>query len=180
MWDFQRINGIVKDQIRSRLWNEIPCADKIQLAHQYEITDWYADAYYDLAIRTEPLSVEDGGKLGLEFSIKMSQVRERVVAAVIQLQKELVARRAVDQVFFSTNTGSEEQSLGPGDKQVDDETDREEAPAQPVTSISQGFSFGHAYNSLAQQPSAFNGGWVGLPSQSSAPPKPIRKGRKNR
>ncbi|KAL5523839.1 hypothetical protein ACEPAG_8012 [Sanghuangporus baumii] len=110
MWDFERINHIIKNRIRNDLWTTISCADKIKFAHDYEIKDWYSDAYYDLATRSKPLSIEDGWELGLEFSIKMGHVRERVAGAFGATQKEREARRAVDDIFFPIQH-TQEQSL---------------------------------------------------------------------
>ncbi|KAL5485147.1 hypothetical protein ACEPAI_7789 [Sanghuangporus weigelae] len=117
MWDFEQINFIVKNRIRNDLWTTIPCADRIKLVHDFEIKDWYADAYYELATRTEPLSVEDGLKLGLEFSIKMGQVRERVAAATPQpkgMRKEavaVVARSTIDTIFFAAQHTKDQTSI---------------------------------------------------------------------
>ncbi|KAL5528369.1 hypothetical protein ACEPAF_7505 [Sanghuangporus sanghuang] len=143
MWDFERINLIIKNRIRKDLWPTIPCADKIKLAHDYEIKDWYADAYCDLAIRTKPLSVEDGWKLGLEFSIKMGQVRERVAAAASkpnEMRKQAVARSTIDEIFFATQQTKDQMSVS-GDMWEDEEAEgKDEEAAEVPEGVAKGAS----------------------------------------
>ncbi|KAL5507223.1 hypothetical protein ACEPAH_6679 [Sanghuangporus vaninii] len=143
MWDFERINLIVKDRIREVLWFTIPCVDKIKLAHDYEIKDWYADAYCELATRTKPLSVEDGWKLGLEFSIKMGQVRERVVADASKssgVRKDLVARSTIDKIFFATQHTKNQTSISENMREDDKPEEKDEEAAEVPERVTEGTS----------------------------------------
>ncbi|KAL5528370.1 hypothetical protein ACEPAF_7506 [Sanghuangporus sanghuang] len=81
MWGFDNVRRIAKDRIRTTLWPTIPSVDKITLALEYEVEDWYFDAYYETVIREEPLSVEEMQKLGFNLAAKIAKVREKVARA---------------------------------------------------------------------------------------------------
>ncbi|EJD03042.1 uncharacterized protein FOMMEDRAFT_156407 [Fomitiporia mediterranea MF3/22] len=97
MWEFERINGIVKTRIREVLWDKISAVDKIKLAHDFQLEEWYEDAYYELATRNESLSVEEAQQLGLEFSIVMAQARERIRTS--RLSASQVIRGVIGKLF---------------------------------------------------------------------------------
>jgi hypothetical protein len=80
MWGFEHIRKIAIDNLTNDPMDPFP---KVLLAHKYEISDWYEDAYVQLAMRVKPLSVDEAQALGLEFSIKMAQVREEGYATGI-------------------------------------------------------------------------------------------------
>ena len=58
--------------------------EKLELALKYEIKQWYADAYLALAKRAQPLSVEEGKRLGMEIAIKMAGIRERRIVRMVE------------------------------------------------------------------------------------------------
>lgn len=53
--------------------------ERIVLARQYDIRHWLVPALNELAKRIQPLSPEEGTKLGLETALKLASVRERVM-----------------------------------------------------------------------------------------------------
>lgn len=52
--------------------------DKIVLGRKYDIEAWLGDAYEAVCIRDEPLTLEEGNRLGMEDVINISATRQRV------------------------------------------------------------------------------------------------------
>ncbi|KAL5494657.1 hypothetical protein ACEPAI_118 [Sanghuangporus weigelae] len=73
-WGFAGIRTLAIQKLESADFGEI---EKLELALKYQIKQWYAGAYLALAKRSEPLSIDEGRRLGLELSLKMAGVRER-------------------------------------------------------------------------------------------------------
>lgn len=102
MWGFDEIFLTIKSRIRNVLWATIGHVDKINLAHEFELKEWYAVAYCELATRPDKLSVEEAEKLGLQFSTKMGWIREMVAEARGKQEDiEEAARSAVDKILIS-------------------------------------------------------------------------------
>lgn len=74
MWDFQKIKSMLIEELQSKPWEDTVA--KILIAHKYSITSWYLPTYKRLAGRKSPLSVKEAEKLGLEFAMKLSAIRE--------------------------------------------------------------------------------------------------------
>lgn len=54
-------------------------ADKIALVKEFEDdfgAEWVADAFLELAIRSEPLTVDEGHKIGMEGVIRLGAIRQ--------------------------------------------------------------------------------------------------------
>ncbi|KAL5494656.1 hypothetical protein ACEPAI_117 [Sanghuangporus weigelae] len=73
-WCFAGIRALAIKNLELADFGEI---EKLELALKHQIEQWYADAYFALAKRPQPLSVDEGRRLGLELSLKMAGVRER-------------------------------------------------------------------------------------------------------
>lgn len=52
--------------------------ERIKLAKEYDIASWLGPAYKELCLRAQPLTVDEGSKLGLEDVVKISAVRDFV------------------------------------------------------------------------------------------------------
>lgn len=52
---------------------------QIELAHKFDIREWLFSSYLALGKRAEPLSTDEGARLGWEFAIKMASVREHLL-----------------------------------------------------------------------------------------------------
>lgn len=76
MWDFIKIRQTAIEKLQTR---PLDLITKIELAHKYEIREWLFGAYLALGKRIEPLSVEEGHRLGFDFAIKMASVREQLL-----------------------------------------------------------------------------------------------------
>lgn len=50
--------------------------ERIKLGKDYDIASWLGPAYKELCLRTPPLTVDEGSKLGLEDAMKISAVRD--------------------------------------------------------------------------------------------------------
>jgi len=54
--------------------------DKITLGHRYNIKEWLGPAYLTLAMRKEPLSGEEGRKIGVEALVRIAALKDEVFA----------------------------------------------------------------------------------------------------
>lgn len=71
-WNFKSIKALA-------IKNLTPIAspiDKIVLGRKHGIEEWLGDAYEAVCVRDEPLTLEDGMRLGMEDVIKISATRQ--------------------------------------------------------------------------------------------------------
>ena len=73
MWGFDDVRNFA---IKTMAKLDIELVEKARLASKYEVNEWYEDAYFDIAKRPKPLSLEEAQKLGLEFVTRLARVRE--------------------------------------------------------------------------------------------------------
>ncbi|KAJ7072901.1 hypothetical protein C8F01DRAFT_973320, partial [Mycena amicta] len=71
--------------------------DKIWLGEKYDIKEWLAPAFLELALRKEPLSVAEGQKLGMDAVVRVGMMKHELsvnLAAYLDEKKikELVSR----------------------------------------------------------------------------------------
>ena len=52
--------------------------DRIVLARRYDVPGWREDAYYQLCVRDEALTLEEGHRLGMEDVILLAELRQRI------------------------------------------------------------------------------------------------------
>ncbi|KZP17930.1 hypothetical protein FIBSPDRAFT_864292 [Athelia psychrophila] len=71
-WGFESIQLLAIDNLAA---TAIP-VDKIVLGRRYGISDWLAGAYEAVCTRADPLTVEEGMKLGVEDIIRISAARQ--------------------------------------------------------------------------------------------------------
>ncbi|KZP03813.1 hypothetical protein FIBSPDRAFT_941334 [Athelia psychrophila] len=71
-WGFESIQLLAIDNLTA---TAIP-VDKIVLGRRYGISDWLPGAYEAVCTRSDPLTVEEGMKLGVEDIIKISAARQ--------------------------------------------------------------------------------------------------------
>lgn len=53
-------------------------AEKVALATEHDIEDWLVPAYTDLCLKLEPLSLEDGKKLGIDTVVKLQEMQHEI------------------------------------------------------------------------------------------------------
>ncbi|KIM53061.1 hypothetical protein SCLCIDRAFT_1223236 [Scleroderma citrinum Foug A] len=76
MWEFGGLRRSAIDNLDGGS-NPLNPVDKFLLALRYDVTEWTLSALLKLAQRPEPISIEEGRKLGLETALKIASVREK-------------------------------------------------------------------------------------------------------
>ncbi|KZP25637.1 hypothetical protein FIBSPDRAFT_667694, partial [Athelia psychrophila] len=71
-WGFENIQLLAIDNLTA---SAIP-VDKIVLGRRYGISDWLPGAYEAVCTRADPLTIEEGVKLGMEDAIRISAARQ--------------------------------------------------------------------------------------------------------
>ncbi|KZP08362.1 hypothetical protein FIBSPDRAFT_703036, partial [Athelia psychrophila] len=71
-WGFESIQLLAIDNLTA---TAIP-VDKIVLGRRYGISDWLSGAYEAVCTRADPLTIEEGMKLGVEDIIRVSAARQ--------------------------------------------------------------------------------------------------------
>ncbi|KAI9060514.1 hypothetical protein FKP32DRAFT_1595264 [Trametes sanguinea] len=56
--------------------------DRIVLSRQYDIKQWLEKAYYDLCTREEPLTLDEGERLGMADVIAIAGLRQRIRGSI--------------------------------------------------------------------------------------------------
>ena len=59
---------------------------RLQASRQYDIEDWFVPALRDLIGRDEPLTTEEINKLGLDFAVKVIELREKARGPMVLRQ----------------------------------------------------------------------------------------------
>ncbi|OCB88008.1 hypothetical protein A7U60_g4793 [Sanghuangporus baumii] len=73
MWSCDRLFALAISKLSVL---EVDPILKIMLAKTYNIEAWLPPAYFSLVTRAEPLTLEDAEKLGMETTMKLTEVRE--------------------------------------------------------------------------------------------------------
>ncbi|KDQ51208.1 hypothetical protein JAAARDRAFT_199247 [Jaapia argillacea MUCL 33604] len=79
MWNFETIRDTAIRTLSSKSsrMKPISVVDRMQLGMKYHMPMWVAWGATDLAKRLESVSVEEAKEMGVEFAIRITQVRER-------------------------------------------------------------------------------------------------------
>ena len=78
MWKFANIKALA---VRKLDKLEIPPVEKAVMAREYDIDPayrWLEYAYAALGVREEPITKEEGVRLGLEAVVSLVELRERI------------------------------------------------------------------------------------------------------
>ncbi|KAI0654482.1 hypothetical protein C8Q70DRAFT_521812 [Cubamyces menziesii] len=59
--------------------------DRILLAREYDIPNWLENAYYDLCVREDSLTYDEGVRLGMADVILIAELRQRIRGAVMRV-----------------------------------------------------------------------------------------------
>ncbi|THV06653.1 hypothetical protein K435DRAFT_644623 [Dendrothele bispora CBS 962.96] len=73
-WEFSSLHELAVNN----LYPITTTADKIYLGHVYEVTEWLVPAYTELCTRPDPLTLEEGRKLGVDIVTAIGQVRHQI------------------------------------------------------------------------------------------------------
>ena len=74
-------NQAISDTFKTELHEEavsLPAIDRILLARSYGVSEWLYTGLVDLGKRQEDITLEEAEKLGLETTVNLCQVRERL------------------------------------------------------------------------------------------------------
>ncbi|KAJ3538684.1 hypothetical protein NMY22_g5068 [Coprinellus aureogranulatus] len=74
IWEFKSLRELAIDRL-SRITLPI---DRIVLGNRFDLAQWLVPAYFELCTRTEPLSLDEGEKLGMRDVIRIGQVRHQL------------------------------------------------------------------------------------------------------
>ena len=108
-WGFESIKLLAIDNLTA---NAVP-VDKIVLGRRYEISEWLPGAYEAVCTREDPLTVEEGMKLGVEDIIKISAARQAYGYAKSRFETKYLSQDLGD--IFGLEGNSEVQGIGPMD-----------------------------------------------------------------
>ena len=74
MWGFTEVENLCVRELENL---SIPPVERIRIYRQFKLDKMLLlEPFAQLTIRTEPLSIEDGGSLGLETTLRIAQARE--------------------------------------------------------------------------------------------------------
>ncbi|KAL5529477.1 hypothetical protein ACEPAG_5462 [Sanghuangporus baumii] len=73
MWCCDRLLALAISKLDTQITDPF---SKIALAREYGIKDWILSLYFKFVTRTEPLTLEETNKLGVECAVKLNEVRE--------------------------------------------------------------------------------------------------------
>ena len=65
--------------------------DRILLGRRYDIPEWLSTAYLELCTRDDPLSYEEGERLGMRDVILLSDIRQSVRGPRVMMQDKNIA-----------------------------------------------------------------------------------------
>ncbi|KAK7052849.1 Zinc resistance conferring protein [Paramarasmius palmivorus] len=74
-WDFNTLRDLSITRLTPMVQDP---AEQIVLGHQYDVVDWLVPAYTALCERREPLTLEEGRKLGVDLVVMIGQVRDKI------------------------------------------------------------------------------------------------------
>ncbi|EIN06768.1 hypothetical protein PUNSTDRAFT_46162 [Punctularia strigosozonata HHB-11173 SS5] len=80
MWQFDHIRSLA---IRTLSVIPMEAVSKVVLAKTYNVEEWIVPSLNEIARRSEPIGVEDAAQLGLEWALKLAEVRESLVSTQI-------------------------------------------------------------------------------------------------
>lgn len=127
MWEFQETRKLAIQTLSSG----IDLTTKILLGKQYKVGEWLFAAYEGLAKRTEPISLDEAERLGLETAIRLYQIREEGAAEIPRKRtKRTTVSSGLGQnafgngMFHSYPVESHYQEVGPIIRDQDDYTQK--------------------------------------------------------
>ncbi|KZP17559.1 hypothetical protein FIBSPDRAFT_830342 [Athelia psychrophila] len=112
-WGFESIQLLAIDKLTATAIH----IDKIVLGRRYGISDWLPGAYEAVCTRADPLTVEEGMKLGVEDIIKISAARQVYGCAKARYETKHLSGDLG--VIFKLEKPFEERSVGSTDIEDD-------------------------------------------------------------
>jgi len=75
MWQFQGIRARAIKALESQTISMDP-VDKIVMARKFDVSTWLVSSLHALVQREKPLDLSEGNRLGMEWALKVAEVRE--------------------------------------------------------------------------------------------------------
>ncbi|KZP11873.1 hypothetical protein FIBSPDRAFT_1050506 [Athelia psychrophila] len=111
-WDFTNIKLLAIDHLTE---NATPI-DKIVLGRRYSITDWLPGAYEAVCTRADPLNLEEGMKLGVEDTVRISAARQMYGTCQARYETKCLSADLGD--IFNLENSAEGNSLSMGGEET--------------------------------------------------------------
>ncbi|KAG8994017.1 hypothetical protein FRB94_010193 [Tulasnella sp. JGI-2019a] len=86
-WEFASIRSLAIRKLNELPDEAIQPADRIVIAHRFQLDGWLLKPYVNLICRPSPLTIEEGRKLGLEDVILLSRAREEIKHRELQTDR---------------------------------------------------------------------------------------------
>ena len=77
MWQFHKIRATAIKAMEGLAMEPI---DKIVVARKFDVSPWLVPSLNELVQREKPIDLSEGNRLGLEWVLKLAQLRERVTS----------------------------------------------------------------------------------------------------
>ncbi|KZP22520.1 hypothetical protein FIBSPDRAFT_859569 [Athelia psychrophila] len=147
-WGFESIQLLAIDKLTA---TAIP-VDKIVLGRRYGISDWLPGAYEAVCTRADPLTVEEGMKLGVEDIIRISAVRQVYGCAEARYETKHLSEDLGD-IFglekpVEVSVGVEENAIKSLEQQV--VTVQAEFAAFPTPTQTRCLHYNHPYTCISR------------------------------
>ena len=96
MWGFQSIRTLAIEHL-SMIAGPV---DKIVLGHAFDVSRWLPEAYLAICDRTEPLTIDEGERLGVKDVVRINAAREamrtRAIMSANRVREIVGSRLSVD------------------------------------------------------------------------------------
>ncbi|KZP22511.1 hypothetical protein FIBSPDRAFT_787147 [Athelia psychrophila] len=145
-WGFESIQLLAIDKLTA---TAIP-VDKIVLGRRYGILDWLHGAYEAVCTRSDPLTIEEGMKLGMEDSIRISAARQVYGCVTARYETKHLSTDLGD--LFGLGKLAEEVSFGFADaeanaiKVLEDQVTTVQAEFAAFPTPAQTYCMDHSHN----------------------------------
>lgn len=77
-WEFDAVRRLAVAKLNALPPKDIDAVDRIVLAHRFQLVDWLLAPYVEISVRPEPITLEEGRKLGIDVVVLLAQAREEV------------------------------------------------------------------------------------------------------
>jgi hypothetical protein len=81
MWEMTRVKTFVIPRM-TKIKSEVNAVELLLIADQYKVQSWMVSALNRLSHRANPITVEEGNKMGMAYALKISWLRENRVSRV--------------------------------------------------------------------------------------------------
>ncbi len=91
----------IRDLAINRLGSIASPVDKIALANEHNIKEWLVPAFTDLCTRFQPLTLDEGKKLGVDAVIKLATLKHEIKENLVNFLDAEKVSKAVEATLDS-------------------------------------------------------------------------------